>query len=160
MIEQGLYFSTADFHHLVRSCGGEWADTKDRPLVCLVRALDNPQICWAIPMGDMAHRTQEQRSRIERYLSLPSRDIRSCYYHIAMTDKESLFFISDTVPITDKYIERAYLVGNNPYVIKNKNTCNELRRKLARILSFEKHRPNGFRQHITAIKEALIAEQE
>ena len=158
MEAQGLYFPTGEFKTLVTSCGGEWNDRKERPLVCLVRSLESDKLFWAIPMGDMAHRSEAQRLRIDKYLNLPKRDIRSCYYHVAMTDKESLFFISDAVPITDKYIEHAYEVGGCGYIIKNPATVAILRSKLFRILAAENRNPNSFRQHITAVKQCLLAE--
>lgn len=157
MKEQGIYFATSDFKNVVSSCGGQWNDRKERPIVCLVRSQEDSRIYWAIPMGDMAHRSQEQRDRINTFLSYPDRDIRSCYYHVARTDKESLFFISDAIPITDEYIEREYTVGGQGYVIKNQATINELRRKLARILAYENRMPNRFRQHITDVKKYLMS---
>ena len=72
----------------------------------------------------------------------------------------SIFFISDAVPITDKYIERNYIgkYTGKQYVIKNKNLIFELEPKLKRILSWENSRPNYFRQHITDIKNYLVKE--
>ena len=89
--EQGIYFPTSDFKDVIQKCGGQWNDKKERPLLCLIRSIEDPRLYWAIPMGDMAHRNDEQRTRIQTYLDMPKRDIRSCYYHIANTDKESLF---------------------------------------------------------------------
>lgn len=156
MNEQGIYFPTSNFKDVIRQCGGEWNDKKERPLLCLVRSSEDDRLFWAIPMGDMAHRSDEQRQRIQKYIDMPKRDIRSCYYHIANTDKESLFFISDAVPITDEYIERSYLVNNCEYVIKNPTVILELNRKLKRILSMEANKPNCFRQHITDVKGYLL----
>ena len=158
MIERGLYFAKAAFKALVRSVGGEWNDTKERPMVCLVQVKGIEGMYWAIPMGNMDHRTNEQKKRIEWFMSLPVRDIRSCYYHVAKTTETSIFFISDAVPITEAYIERAYLYNNTPYVIKNKDTIAELERKLSRILSVERRNPNHFRQRITDVKERLRSE--
>ena len=33
MIERGLYYSKEEFKELIRSIGGEWSDTKKRPIV-------------------------------------------------------------------------------------------------------------------------------
>lgn len=158
MIEQGIYFATEQFKNLVSDCGGVWNDQKERPIVCLIKSSEDERLYWAIPMGDMAHRTSEQRNRIQSFLDLPERDIRSCYYHIARTDKESLFFISDAIPIMDAYIDREYLVGNTHYIIKNNAAIKELTRKLFRVIAVENRNPNHFRQHITDVKNRLLSE--
>lgn len=156
MQEHGMYFPTEGLKQVVVNCGGVWNDTKERPLVCLIKSTDNDNLYWAIPMGDMNHRSEEQRKRLDKYMSLPSRDIRSCYYHIGRTDKESLFFISDAIPITDEYIKTEYTVNGSPYVIKNKSLIAALQKKLFRILAEENRRPNLYRQHITSVKVAML----
>ena len=156
MNERFVYFLKDEFKTVIHSCGGVWNDTKQRPIVCLLKASENENLFWAIPMGNMAHRNEEQRKRIESFMNLPSRDIRSCYYHIGRTDKESLFFISDAVPVTDQYVDKEYLVNNCPFEIKNEETLNALRKKLYRILSDENRKPNKYRQHITDVKRYLI----
>ncbi len=158
MVEQGVYFFTSDLKQFIIGCGGQWSDEKNRPMVCLIKSSENENLYWAIPMGDMRHRTDDQRARIQRYLNYPNRDIRSCYYHIGRTDKESLFFISDTVPVIERFVDRPYQVGKVDYVIKNKNLINALEGKLTRILTFERGSPNYFRQHISDVKAKLIEE--
>lgn len=158
MIECGLYFATEDFKHLVRSVGGEWNDTKERPMICLVRVKGIDGMYWAIPMGNLAHRTPKQVDRINWYMSLPERDIRSCFYHVANTTEKSIFFMSDAIPITDKYIDRPYTYNHQPYIVRNKSVIAELERKLARILAVENRQPNRFRQRITDVKNKLFAE--
>lgn len=139
--------------------GGEWNDTKHRPVVCLIKASDCDNLYWAIPMGKLNHRDESQQKRLEFYLNLPSHDIRSCYYHIGRTTAKSIFFISDSVPVTEEYIESCHLGADNKhYIIKNEKLISELERKLFRILSFENSNPNTFRQHITDIKNHLISE--
>jgi len=80
--------------------------------------------------------------------------IRSCYYHLGRTTSKSIFFISDAIPITDKYIAS----NDTPYIIKNSVLLESLNYKLNRILNFEATNHNYFRQHITDIKESLIKE--
>ncbi len=158
MVERGFYFPTEDFKSMIRDVGGEWNDKKERPLVCLVKSHENDNLYWAIPVGNLNHRTSEQVDRIHRYMSYEDRDIRSCYYHIGRTTTMSIFFISDAIPICDKYIEREYTFGGAPYVIKNPVLIAELERKLFRILSIEKSRPNKFRQKITSVKKRILDE--
>ncbi len=160
MIKHGIYFGKKAFYKIIRDIGGEWNDSKERPIVCLLKLSENDKIYWAIPMGNFDHRDDNAKNRIEKFLSYSNRDIRSCYYHIGNTDVRSIFFISDAVPITDKYIDRDYIgkYTNTQYVIKNKKLISELERKLKRILSWENSRPNYFRQHITDIKNYLLEE--
>lgn len=160
MIEHALYFGKKEFYDIIRNVGGVWNDSKERPLVCLLKLSENDNIYWAIPMGNLDHRDENAKRRIEKFLSYTNKDIRSCFYHIGRTDVYSIFFISDAVPITDKYIERNYIgkYTGKQYVIKNKNLIFELERKLKRILSWENSRPNYFRQHITDIKNYLVKE--
>ena len=159
MIERGLYYANADFAALIKSVGGEWNDTKHRPIVCLIKSTENEHLFWAIPMGNLKHRTEEQQKRIEYYMNLPVDDIRSCFYHIGRTTNRSIFFISDAIPIIDKYIDSEH-VGPNKlhYIIKNSKLIAELERKLFRILSVENADKNHFRQHITDVKIKLLGE--
>ncbi len=157
MKEKGLYYATEDFKTLIKSVGGEWNDTKHRPIVCLIKSSENENMYWAIPMGKLNHRNEEQIERLNRFMNYPDTDIRSCYYHIGRTTAKSIFFISDAIPITDEYIESEHKgIDNKHYIIKNPNLSKELERKLLRILSFENSKPNSFRQHITDVKNKLI----
>ena len=131
MQEHGMYFGKQDYYDTIRMNGGTWNDSKERPLVCLIKSIENEHLYWAIPVGDWS-------------------------------DKQSIFFISDVIPITDKYIEREYIGRhtNQLYVIKNKTLLSELKRKLSRILSWENVHKNSFRQHITDLKTYLLMELE
>ena len=160
MIENGLYYIDDSFFDIVRSLGGEWKDTKQRPVICLIKIEESDDIAWAVPLGKYEHRTERQKERIDKFLSCPDHDLRSCYYHIGRTTSKSIFFISDAVPISDKYISSEHKGADNKlFVVKNKTLISELRRKLFRILSMENSRPNYFRQHITDIKQYLLKER-
>lgn len=159
MIEKGLYYANSDFAKMIQAVGGEWNDTKHRPIVCLIKSRQNDDLYWAIPMGKLNHRDETQQKRLDYFLNLPNSDIRSCYYHVGRTSTKSIFFISDAIPITDKYIDGIHVGGDNKhYIIKNPNLIAELERKLFRILSIENSKPNSFRQHITDVKNHLIDE--
>lgn len=161
MVERGLYYATADFAQMIKNNGGTWNDTKHRPIVCLIKSKEHDGLYWAIPMGKLNHRDAAGQKRLDFYLTLPERDIRSCYYHIGRTSSQSIFFISDAIPITDKYIDGIHVGGDNQhYIIKNKNLISELERKLFRILSVENTKNNSFRQHITDVKHFLLQELE
>ena len=159
MIERGLYYATSDYGPLIRGLGGEWADSKHRPIVCLLKASESDDLYWAIPMGKLNHRDAAQQARLNYYINLPEKDIRSCYYHIGRTSSKSIFFISDAIPITDKYIDSVHVGGDGKhYIIKNPNLISELERKLSRILAVENSKNDSFRQHITSVKDYLLAE--
>ena len=161
MKQNGMYYITDEFKQLVRNLGGEWNDKKKRPVVCLIESSEYPNLYWAIPVGKVNHRDEQAMLRIKDYMAKPSRDLRSCYYHLGRTTNKSIFFISDAIPITDKYILEEHLGSdNNPYIIKNPILLNTLQNKLNRVLSFEVSNRNYFRQHITDIKNYLIAELE
>lgn len=161
MIERGLYYATPDFGDMIRSVGGSWNDTKHRPIVCLIKSNEHDNLFWAIPMGKLNHRDAEQQERLNYYLNLPASDIRSCYYHVGRTSTKSIFFVSDAIPITDKYIDSIHVGGDGAhYIIKNAKLVSELKRKLFRILSVENSRKNNFRQHISAVKDYLLLELE
>lgn len=161
MKEKSIYFAQKDIYEKIRNAGGEWNDKKDRPIICLIESIEKKGLFWAIPMGMYNHRDRQAVERLNKYLNFPSDDIRSCFYHVGNTTTKSIFFISDVIPITDKYIGKEYLGHNKQlYTIKNKKLISELKRKLNRVLSFENSKPNYFRQHITDIKAILISELE
>lgn len=159
MIERGRYYATPEFATMIKQVGGVWNDTKHRPIVCLIKSSEDENLYWAIPMGKMNHRDADQQKRLDNYLNLPERDIRSCYYHVGRTTSKSIFFVSDAIPITDKYIEGVHVGADKKhFIIKNPHLIAELERKLLRILSVENSKNNSFRQHITDVKEFLLAE--
>lgn len=162
MEEHSIYYGKSEFYETIRKIGGTWNDSKERPIICLIKLSENDDIYWAIPMGNLKHRNEAAKKRIQKYLDFDDSDIRSCFYHIGRTDEKSIFFISDVVPITDKYIERAYIgkYTGKPYIIKNNKLLDELIRKTKRILSWENSKPNFYRQHITDLKNYLIEELE
>lgn len=159
MVERGIYYAKGELKSLIQKMGGEWNDSKKRPIVCLIKSTEHDGLYWAIPMGKYNHRDAKQITRLNRYLNYDNSDIRSCFYHVGRTTAKSIFFISDAIPITDKYIleEHVNHEGDH-FVIKNPILIKELERKLFRIISVENSAPNHFRQHITDVKNALILE--
>ena len=159
MEEHGMYFGKNEFYQIIRDHGGTWNDSKERPLICLLKSLEYDGLYWAIPVGNYEHRNEEAKARIQRFMSCNKKDIRSCYYHVGNTNEKSIFFISDAVPFTEKYIDREYRNKTKSiHIVKNKVLLAELEYKLGRILELENRKPNYFRQHITDIKNYLIKE--
>ena len=159
MKEHGMYFGKNEFYQIIRDQGGVWNDSKERPIVCLMKSLEHNDLYWAIPVGNYEHRNTEQKARIKKYMEFAKKDIRSCFYHIGKTNVKSIFFISDAIPLTEKYIDREYVNKTKKiHIIKNKVLLSALEYKLRRILEFENRKPNYFRQHITDIKQYLLEE--
>lgn len=159
MKEKGLYYAKYEFYQLIRDCGGSWNDGKHRPLVCLVESSEHKGLFWAIPMGKLNHRDTEGQERLDEYLKYPEDDIRSCFYHVGRTTAKSIFFISDVIPITEKYIDEEHLGPDaKHFIIKNSKLITELERKLTRILAVENSDKNHYRQHISDLKCYLIDE--
>jgi hypothetical protein len=154
----GMYFGKDKIYDIIKEVGGIWNDSKKRPIICLLK-IDDTDLYWAVPVGDWNHRDDNAKRRIENFLHRPDDNISSCYYHLGNTTTKSIFFISDVIPITEKYIEREYLgKSKSIYIIKNKKLLCELTRKLRRILYYEDKNPNYFRQHITDVKNYLLTE--
>lgn len=159
MTLHGMFFLSNEFYDVIRKIGGTWSDQKERPIVCLIKSSENEHLYWAIPVGNWDHRDDEAKKRIMSYINQDKRKIQSCFYHLGKTTVKSIFFMSDVIPITDKYIERDYLgYDNKQYIIHNPKLIAELERKLWRILKYEDSKPNYFRQHITDVKKYLLDE--
>ena len=158
MIKNGMYFAKEEIYQLIRQLGGQWNDSKERPLVCVIESKEVQGLYYAIPVGNYNHRDDKAKKRIQGYLDLPEERIESCYYHVGNTTVKSIFFISDVIPITSEYIEREYrnFYTGAIHEIKNKTLISELERKVLRILAWENGNHNYFRQHITDVKNALI----
>ena len=124
-----------------------------------MKSVECDDLYWAIPVGNYEHRNEKQKSRINEYMNCGKKNIRSCFYHVGKTNEKSIFFISDVVPFTEKYIDREYKNKTRKiHIVKNKVLLAELEYKLGRILEFENRKPNYFRQHITDIKNYLLEE--
>lgn len=160
MIKNSMYFAKREIYDLIRSLGGKWNDSKERPIVCIFESNEHKGLYYAVPVGNYEHCDNKAKERIQRYLDLPEDRIESCFYHVGNTTVKSIFFLSDVIPIIDKYIDREYknYYSNKIHEIKNKELIAELERKLKRLLAWEKGKPNYFRQHITDAKNELIKE--
>lgn len=159
MYENGFYLIKNEFVDLINNTiGGSYNDSKQRPIYCCIKDNKLDGIYWAIPTSDLSHRSSKQISKYERFINLPNKDIRSCYYHIGLTNRPALFKISNVFPVTDKYIIREYISNNKPLVMKNKTDIATIRKKVLRILSYENQHINKLEQHITDIKNYLIDE--
>ncbi len=64
MEEHGIYFGKKNFYDLIRKIGGTWNDSKERPIVCLMKLSSDDPIFWAIPIGNWEHRNEAAQKRI------------------------------------------------------------------------------------------------
>ena len=130
MKEHAIYFAKNEFYQIIRNIGGSWNDSKERPIVCLIKSVQNEHLYWAIPIGNYEHRTKEAKERIQKYIDMDKKNIQSCFYHIGNTNEKSIFFISDVIPITDKYIDREYL---NKTILLEKDQSFQLEKSLSQL---------------------------
>lgn len=117
----GIYFAKREFYQIIRDIGGVWNDSKERPIVCLLK-MDDTDIYCAIPMGNLNHRSEKAKERLDFCLNIEESDIRSCFYHIGKTTTDTIFFISDVDPIKEIYIDREYLGFNNIHYLMKLST--------------------------------------
>lgn len=160
MIENGFYKIKQSYIDLIGNVGGTYQDSKERPVYCCVEDKFVPGLFWAIPTSDLSHRSPAQIKKYEDFCNLNDRDIRWAYYFIGHTNRSALYRISSCFPIIEKYIDAPYTSNGQNLMLKRKADIAIIRKKLSRILLAEKKHPNKFEQHITAIKEQMIAELE
>lgn len=154
--ENGFYLITDEFISLIHSKGGEFKDSKSRPMFCCFKDGIVDGLYWIIPTSDLSHRTYEQIQKYKKYDS--QHGIRSAYYYIGNTNKPALFKISKVLPITQKYFLREYCDYGKPLVLRDTKQIEQIRGKLLRILAYENAFPNKLEQHISELKCFLCEE--
>lgn len=160
MVERGLYIIKDLYFDLLKKLGGAWDDEDrgKRPIYCCFEDRNIKGLYWAVPTSDLNHRNEKQIKKYNDFISKPSRDLRSCYYSIGSTTKKAVYKISSCFPITEKYIDHAFVSNGKHVIIRNNKAVKDIEKKLRRILAFESRRNNYFPQHITSIKNYLIKE--
>jgi hypothetical protein len=156
MKQTGFYKLSQAYIDLIAKLGGIYKDSKERPVYCCLQDRKNPDIYWAIPTGDVSHRTPEQIERVRKYCELPERDIRSCFYYIGHTNRPAIFKISNVLPVTENDLAGEYISQGNHLMLKSKTQIDAITRKLSRILFDEQRHPNKYEQHITSIYNHLV----
>lgn len=156
--ENGFYKLSEKYVKLIEDLNGIYKDNKTRPIYCCIQDNRNPNIYWAIPTSDISHRPQSQIDRITHFCNLPNNDLRSCYYHIAHTDRPAIFKISNALPISSDYISAEYTSKGKHLILNDKKVIFDIEKKLKKILAAENRRPNLFEQKITSIYNYLSQE--
>lgn len=158
MIENGFYKISEEFIDLIHQLGGKYSDRKERPVFCCIEDSKIKNLYWAIPTSDLAHRPPAQIEKIRLWNE--EKSIRSAYYHIGHTNRPALYRISSCFPITDKYISGEYVSQGRHLILRNPREIEIIQKKLHRILFDESLHPNKYEQHITQLREYLVAEME
>lgn len=158
MIENGFYKVKQEYIELIRTLGGTYRDAKERPVFCCIEDKYVKDLFWAIPTSDLSHRTAEQIEKVRIWCALSGRDPRWAYYYIGHTNRPALYRVSNCFPIIDKYVDGPYTSQGSHLTLQRESDIVIIRKKLSRILFAESRNPNGFEQHISAIKQKMIEE--
>ena len=67
MIKNSMYFAKREIYDLIRSLGGQWNDSKERPIVCIFESTEQEGLYYAVPVGNYEHRNEKAKERIQRY---------------------------------------------------------------------------------------------
>lgn len=52
MIKNSMYFAKREIYDLIRSLGGQWNDSKERPIVCIFESNEHKGLYYAVPVGN------------------------------------------------------------------------------------------------------------
>jgi len=158
MIENGYYkIQQYFFDYFSKEYQCAFIDTKNqnRPILCCIKDSKIDNLFWAVPTGSTENKNLE---RINKYLNYDRKSLGHSFYHLGKTNKDAIFYISDTFPIIDKYIDSEYISQGNHLILKNVSLKKEITFKLKNILAYENMHNNYFRQRISDIKSHLIYE--
>ena len=157
-MKQGyFYIIREDFFEKFSAIGCKFKYNKEaaRPTYCCIADTKIQGLFWAIPTGTIEGKNLQ---RIQSFMDLSPRDIRSSFYYIGYTNRKAIFYISSAFPVTDKYVEREYTTNGKPLCLKREKMREEIRKKLLKILTYENRFPNKLEPHITDIKTVLLSE--
>ena len=158
MIENGYYkVSDSYFSFFSNEFGCTFKFNKDgnRPIFCCFEDRTVKGLYWAVPTGNAANK---DLTRINAYINLPKDKIGRSFYHLGITNKAAIFYISSSYPITDKYIGGEHISNGVHLVTRNEQQNKEVRSKLRNIIAYENIHPNHFEQRITDVKNFLVIE--
>ena len=150
LFEHGIYFVKDQYFKDFPSKHWMLNKGEKRPHYYAIK--DTAGVMWLIPMSSRVENYKRKINSEEK-----KRGKGNCiFYHIGLfAGKESVFIISDMMPITDTYIARSYLINNVEYVIKNDNLNRRLRSKTVRYIRLLEQRKLTDRNHVLKIREKL-----
>jgi hypothetical protein len=158
MVENGVYIIKQEYFDKFKQLGCTFKDNKSgtRPTFCCVKDEIIPDLFWAIPTSKIT--SNKNMDRFLKYTDLPKYKLGYSFYHIGVTNVPCIFCISSCFPITNKYIEREYIVNNRHLILKSTKQTEDVKNKLMNILKAEQLSPNKFEQKITTIRNYLKEE--
>lgn len=133
MVANGFYFIKNDFFSIMQAPYLKENKNSKRPFYYCFKE-DNSDIYWMIPLS----------SRVDKYKKLIAKrkeQNKPCHgIHILTfpTGRESVFLIQDIFPVTEKYIDRAYTIGNIPLYLLDKNEIATINDKAKTVLRLSK----------------------
>ena len=128
MIERGFYIIKDEFFHDMNDPYLKGNKEANRPHYYCFREKDT-KLFWMIPLS----------SRIDKYKKIMNKKIESgkpCdIIHIMKLDngKESVFLIQDMFPISENYIEREYMIGQNHLRVTSEKSAIEIEKKAKKV---------------------------
>lgn len=162
MQENGLYVLKSSYFDKFKLLGCLFKHCKNgnRPVFCCFKDVQYSEIYWAIPLSEITQEKIEDGvvERVQKYMNYKEGSLGWSFYHIGSTSKPCIFNISSTFPITEAYIEKEWTVHDKIFIVYETKSIGIVRKKLRRILSEEKKRPDFLEQKITTIKNSLIKE--
>ena len=151
----GIYILDSSYYDLIKDIGVPWNDPFIHPVFCFKQLLESEDIYWMFPLTSFKEYVEEGNysDKVLEYIQKPESDIQSCFYHIAKTNRRSIFLISEALPVPKDFIKSRYRGFSE---VKNKSALFEIDRKFDRILKFERTTPNFTKTHITDTFEYMI----
>ena len=117
-----IYFGKSEFYDVIRKIGGQWNDSKERPIVCLIKLSENDDIYWAIPIS----------SKVEKYEKILNKKLLKYKTYDGLEfgyvkGRKAAFLLQNICPVKEEHIVEKYIdeITQEPIKIPN-----DVRRKL------------------------------
>jgi hypothetical protein len=128
IVEYGLYKVKDEYFNRFKN--EDFKDNKAEKRPHYLSFKDKDNLIWFIPMS----------SQVENYQRKINKDIakyKDClFYYIAdIHQKKQVFLIGKMFPVTSEYILAEYTYSNIHYVVKNKDTIKQIRKRANKYLT-------------------------
>lgn len=128
---------------------------ENRPHYFAIR--DDSGLYWMIPMST---KVEKYRQKIEAIERRSGKGRCFMYYLTSISGRERAVLICDMFPVTAKYILRPYTICGEPYIVRNRTICKDIRSKALRYLKMVERGQIHSPLNIIELKKALLTEQE
>ena len=132
MITSGFYIIKNEFYDLVKD--NNLKDNKDqnRPFYyCFHEDRNEKHIYWMIPLSS---RISKYKKIVEQRMA-SNKPIDGIYICELPNNKESVFLIQDMFPITEKFIDREYVLNGNHLILRKEELISTINSKAMTIKS-------------------------